>query len=380
MAVLGVSTIAPVLPRIADVFDRTPQSVGLLISAFTIPGVLFTPVLGVLGDRVGRKAVLVPSLLLFAVAGAVCGFARSFETLLLLRVFQGVGASALGALNVTILGDLYSGTTRTTAMGLNASVLSVGTGIYPALGGGLAVFGWFFPFFLPVLALPIALAVMLTLDSPEPRATGNFVKYLQVTLRAVFQVRVLTLFTASVVTFMLIYGPYLTFFPFLLQDSYAAGPVTIGFVMSATSLATGLVSFRLGALAGRFTEPTLVRVAFVLYALSLVLIPLSRSGWALAIPILIFGAANGINVPSLMTILSGFAPPEHRAAFMALNGTVLRVGQTLGPLFFGTVYVVAGVDWAFYSGAVLALGMFGLVALAFRKGMPSEGREKRYSA
>ncbi len=371
MAVLGVSTVAPVLPRISLVFDRTPQSVGLLISVFTVPGVVCTPILGVLGDRIGRKAVLVPSLALFAAAGAACGFARSFEVLLALRFVQGIGASALGALNITILSDLYSGTTRTAAMGFNASVLSVGTGIYPALGGGLAIFGWYFPFFLPVLAVPVALAVLLVLDNPEPRAQGSLAEYLRVTLEAVWQTRVLTLFTASVVTFMLIYGPYLTFFPFLLDDTFAAGPVLIGAVMSVTSLATGLTSFRLGFLAQRFSESALIRIAFCLYGLALVLIPLASSGWMLVVPIMLFGAANGINVPSLMAILSRFAPTEHRAAFMSLNGTVLRLGQTLGPVVFGTVYVAFGVSAAFYTGTVLALAMFGLLGAVFREGLRS---------
>ncbi len=173
MAVLGVSSIAPVLPRVATVFDRSPQSVGLLISVFTVPGVFFTPILGVLGDRIGRKAVLVPSLLLFAVAGTACGFVREFPLLLGLRFVQGIGAAALGALNVTIVSDLYAGSARTTAMGYNASVLSIGTGVYPALGGSLAALGWFFPFFLPALALPIALFVLFVLDNPEPHVRGS---------------------------------------------------------------------------------------------------------------------------------------------------------------------------------------------------------------
>ncbi len=143
MAVLGVSSITPVLPDIATVFDRTPQSVAWVIAIFTLPGVLFTPVAGVLGDRIGRKVVLIPCLLLFAVAGTACGFARSFESLLVLRFLQGTGAAALGAINVTLIGDLFSRQQRAAAMGYNAAVLSVGTGIYPAVGGGLALFAWY---------------------------------------------------------------------------------------------------------------------------------------------------------------------------------------------------------------------------------------------
>ena len=67
----------------------------------------------------------------------------------LLRFFQGMGPAALGTLNVTVIGDIYDGRERSSALGYNSSVLSVGTASYPAIGGLLATFGWFYPFALP---------------------------------------------------------------------------------------------------------------------------------------------------------------------------------------------------------------------------------------
>jgi MFS family permease len=366
MAVLGVSTITPVLPYVAGVFDRTPQSVALLIVVFTLPSAILTPVLGVMGDRLGRKKVLVPSLLVFALAGSACGFARSFDWLLALRFVQGSGAAAIGAINVTLLGDLYRGVNRAAAMGYNASVLSVGTGIYPAVGGALAVLGWYFPFFLPILALPVALAVVLVLENPEPSVEGTLAQYVRVTLRAVWRPQVLTLFVTSVVTFVLIYGSFLAFLPFLLEESFAASPMFIGAVMSATSIATAIVSFMLGDLAQRFGTRALVKAGFVLYAVSLAAIPLATSVWALGVPILLFGVANGLNIPSVLTILNGYAPDQYRAAFMSLNGTVLRLGQTLGPVLVGVAVEVVGLRQSFWVSAAVALAMLIVLVPALR--------------
>ena len=127
MAVLGVSSITPALPQIARALQVAKPSVGLLIMTFTLPGILLTPVLGILADRHGRKKVLVPALFLFAAAGSACFFADSFRLLLILRFIQGCGAASLGALNVTIIGDLFSGRERAAAMGYNASVLRIAT-------------------------------------------------------------------------------------------------------------------------------------------------------------------------------------------------------------------------------------------------------------
>ena len=70
MAVLGVSSVTPAFPRIVQELGVSSGQVGLLITVFTLPGILLTPVLGVLSDRHGRKKILVPALLLFGVAGA----------------------------------------------------------------------------------------------------------------------------------------------------------------------------------------------------------------------------------------------------------------------------------------------------------------------
>jgi MFS family permease len=366
MAVLGVSSITPVLPNVATVFDRTPQSVAWVIAMFTLPGVLFTPIAGVLGDRIGRKVVLIPSLILFAVAGTACGLVRSFEALLALRFLQGIGATALGAINITLIGDLFHEQRRADAMGYNAAVLSVGTGVYPAIGGGLAIFAWYYPFFLPIVSLPVALAVLFLLDNPEPQVKGSLREYMAVTLRSVLQSQVLLLFSISVVTFILIYGPFLAYLPFLLVGSFGSSPVLIGVVMSVTSVSTAIASLLLGALSRRFGVHSLVRFSFILYAVSLAGMPLATSLPKLLIPIVIFGAANGLNIPGFLTILTGYAPIEYRAAFMSMNGMLLRLGQTLGPVLAGIVVAVVGIEGSFYAGALLALAMFVVLAMWLR--------------
>jgi MFS family permease len=360
MAVLGVSSITPAFPQIADALGLTPRQVGLLVAVFTLPGATLTPVLGVLGDRLGRKRVLVPSLLLFAVAGTACGFARDFQMLLLLRLFQGLGAAGLGALNITIVGDLYSGLKRATAMGLNASVLSIGTALYPAIGGMLALVGWFYPFFLPILALPVTLLVMRRLKNPEPAVEETLGDYLRNTWISVKNPRAVGLFLASMVTFIILYGAYLTYLPFLVKSSFGASPLVIGLLFSVTSVATAVTSFRLGRLAQRFSSRSLVNAGFVMYAVTMLALPLAPTLWAMLLPIVLFGVANGIAIPSILNTLTGLAPTEYRAAFMSVNAMILRMGQTLGPLVAGLMMQFRGLPGAYYGSALLAVATLGV--------------------
>ena len=67
MGVMGVSITLPILPKLGAVFHQDAAGVALLITCFTLPSAFMTPVAGVLADRFGRKAVLLPGLLLFGV-------------------------------------------------------------------------------------------------------------------------------------------------------------------------------------------------------------------------------------------------------------------------------------------------------------------------
>jgi ACDE family multidrug resistance protein len=355
MAVLGVSSITPAFPKIVRELGISSAQVGLLITFFTLPGIILAPFLGVLADRIGRKKILVPSLFLFAIAGATCAFIHHFHMLLLLRTLQGVGAAALGALNVTIIGDLYSGTQRAEAMGLNTSVLNIGTASYPTIGGALALLGWYYPFALPVLAIPVGFLVLTFLKNPEPKSTRSMREYLSGTWRYLKDIRAISLFVATLIVFVLLYGAYLTYLPILLDERFGASSFIIGVILSSMSLTTAIVASQLGRLSKRFTLSSIIKATFIIYALALALMPFMPGIWFLLIPAIIFGLAQGTGLPAILTAVAGLAPLEHRAAFMSINGAVLRLGQTIGPALMGLIYALGGLDAPFLAAAALAL-------------------------
>ena len=57
----------------------------------------------------------------------------------------------------------------------------------------------------------------------------------------------------------------------------------------------------------------------------------------------IFGLGHGMNIPSIMSLMAGYAPMEHRGILMSVNGTVLRLGQTMGPLVMGLPFALWGI-------------------------------------
>jgi MFS family permease len=79
------------------------------------------------------------------------------------------------------------------------------------------------------------------------------------------------------------------------------------------------------------------------------------------LPAVLFGIGQGLNMPTLMTMLTELAPEENRAVFLSLNSMSLRLGQTLGPLIMGVVFSLFGIEAVFAFGAALALVMVALL-------------------
>ena len=365
-AVLAISIITPAFPKIVQELNISPQDVGLLISVFAFPGFIFVFVLGVFADRFGRKKILVPALMLFGIAGGSCAFARDFDLLLALRFFQGIGAAPLVTLSVTIIGDLYPGKERTTAMGYNASVFGVVAASFPAVGGALAMLGWYYPFLLPIMAIPVGLLVLVSLKNPEPKKEQHFGEYLSNVWMAIKNRQVAGFYIVSAFTPILVYGSFFTYFPLLIGDSFGASPLIIGLVIASMSLTAAFTSSQLGKLAKVYSEINLLKATFILYALAFVIIPFVPNLWVLLIPIIIFGIAQGIIWPSIQTLLAGLAPMKYRAAFMSVNATFSLLGMTLGPLLMGAIFGIWGIGAVFYAGAGFSIAIFVLAVIMLK--------------
>jgi len=367
IAVMGISSITPAFPGIIKYFGISTQQVGWLIAAFTLPGIFLTPVTGIMADRFGRKLVLVPSLFVFGIAGFLCSFMCDFHSLLALLFVEGIGASGLSSINITLIGDLYSGEKRTALMGYNASILSIGTAAYPALGGFIAVFGWQYIFYMPLLAIPLGIFVIFGLNNPEPKDHQGIGEYFRRIWKNINQRSVWGLFLTNMLVFVLLYGAYLTYFPILLSERLHASSIHIGLMMSIMSLVTATTSSQLGRINQRLSSKTILLLGAGFYFLSMLSLLISQSWIQVAVSVMVFGLGHGLLVPSIQNLLVGFASIKERAAFMSVNSMVLRIGQTTGPLVIGVFYAFGSLQGSFIAGATVAVIMFGAVALMVGK-------------
>ena len=355
MGMMTVSIIVPAFPSMVDALGVTEQSIGLLITVYTLPSFLFLPLAGIMADRLGRRRLLIPSLFLFGIFGGSCAFAPDFNTLLILRVLQGIGGAPMLAVTSAIIGDLFSGQQRAEAMGINNAVLYGGYIVYPLIGGGLAGLTWNYPFLPYILAIPLGFVALISLHSPEPESKPSLKEYLGDALHYLKSLKVLWLFSAAIITYILLYGAYLTYFSLLLGNRFQASPFTIGLFVSMVGLVTAITSSQVGRLSQRFSAVRLLISAFVIYAIAMAMILVVQNIWLCLLPTLLFGIGHGLNLPSQRYIATGVTPLEYRAGFMAINNTMVHLGMTIGPLIMGLFFSLTNLSTIFLIAAIIAL-------------------------
>jgi MFS family permease len=300
-------------------------------------------------------------MLIFGVAGFLCAFQSDYKSLLIMRFFQGVGASSLGLLNITLIGDLFDGKNRIKAMGYNASVLSIGTASFPAIGGLLASFDWQYAFYLPVIILPFAFVVLFRLQTPNVRTNISLREYLGNAWKTINRKKVWGLSLVNILVFIILYGAFLSFFPILMEARFQANSLVIGITMSLMSLTTAISSSQLAEVRKRVTSHTLLYLSSLGYAISLVILSFAAGWIMLIIAISLFGLAHGFFIPNIQTAFVGMAPLSERAAFMSVNSMVLRIGQTLGPIVAALFYINQNIQPVFLLSAIIALLMIVII-------------------
>jgi len=344
--VLGNSMLIPILPRMMAAMDVNLFQVGLLITAFSLPAGIVIPLTGFLSDRLGRKTVMVPALVVYGLGGLIAGFAalllsRPYWAIFAGRIVQGVGAGGTYQLAMALTGDIFKTARRTQALGILEASNGLGKVISPLAGSAAALLFWFAPFFIyGVLSLPVALVVWLVVKEPlQSKARKNLSSYAK-TLGGIFRQKALPLgaaYLAGMAALFTLFG-VLSFFSDTLEKRFNIQGFMTGLIIAIPVLVMAVTSF----LAGALLQKQLSRLLKVSVVTGLALI---TGALLLAIPargmitflstIVLIGLGTGLVLPSLNTLITSSAAMEERGLVTALYGTVRFFGVALGPPAFG---------------------------------------------
>ena len=364
LAPLGVPLVAPTLPVIRDTFALTDAQASLLISTYFVAGIVLSPFIGMVADRIGRKRVLVSSLLVFGISGVPLVLAPNFETVLAVRVIQGVAAAGIFITTVTIVGDAFDGTQRNAVLGVNNAVLSAGAAGFPVLGGALVALAWNAPFAAYLVGLPVGLVAARYLEEPDGERETAGVAYLRGAATALAGTQAAVLYGAAFMTEVLLFGPVLTVLPFLLTASYDLSPAAIGLILAAGEASSVAVS----AMNGRFAKYTsnhgLIALGFACNGVGLLGMWLAPSPLFVGMATLAVGAGLGLSMPAVDAAISNVVSARHRAGALSIRNSTTFLGRSVGPVLFAGLAVTTDYHTLLLAAGVVALALGPVAVLA----------------
>ena len=366
VTMMGGSVISPALPVIQQAFIIETSKIGLLMTAFSLPGIISIPIAGIMTDRFGRQKVIVPMLLLYSIAGSLCFFAPNFEVLLLLRFLSGLGAGALATLSLILIGDLFNDKEQKEALGYRTSFGYFSNGILPIFGGFLAVISWNYPFLLFLLGIPISLMAMAVLVNEKIDNQSTIKEYLIEVRRGLSSVRTASLLTIAPTLMMINQGILATFLPIYIGSKFGVSASIIGIIISTRVIAGSLIAFFMGKLTEIVKEEWLLISSMIVLAITIIFIPFVTSVWFMIGPVMFMGFALGVSFPAFQSLLISEAPKELRAGVMSANGVTNRMGQAAGPIIAGALYATGGFKAVFFGASLFLLAMIIFLTINFR--------------
>jgi len=144
------------LPELARAFELDAKKLGWVTSAFLIATAIFQVPFAKIADLVGRKKVFLLGVALFGAASIACAIAWDFASLIVFRIFAGLGSAMIFGTNLAILSSTYEPHERGKAMGFLTSVVYMALAVGPFLGGILTHYlGWESVFYIPGAVLVI---------------------------------------------------------------------------------------------------------------------------------------------------------------------------------------------------------------------------------
>lgn len=365
---LGTSIANVGLPSLAQAFSATFREVQWVVLAYLAAIALLVVGAGRLGDRYGRRRVLLAGIALFTAASALCALASTLEFLVAARFAQGAGAAVLMALTMAFVGDIVPKARTGSAMGLLGTLSATGTALGPTLGGVLlAGPGWqgLFLVNVPLGALAFVLARRFLPFDRNPALSGS-ARFMRAGMLRDPGLGAGLGMSAIVTTVMmgtLIVGP------FYLSRALGLDTASVGLAMSAGPLAAALTGIVAGRVADRFgAARTLTGGLAAMAAASLGLATLgSANGVAGYIaPMLVLTIGYSLFQTANNTVVMVDVRPEERGLVSGLLNLSRNLGLIAGASVMGAVFALGSgtPDVAAAPAMAVGAGMRAAFALA----------------
>lgn len=344
---IGFGMVIPILPFYAETppYNATPFEIGLLFSIYSWMQFFFSPILGRLSDRYGRRPILLISLAGSAVGYLIMGIAGTLAMVFLGRIIGGITGGNISTAQAYIA-DVTTRENRAKGMGLFGAMFGLGFILGPALAGILSKYGVHVPFYFAAglsLANTIALYFILpetvkpgSYDEQAPRK-NRFIELIESLREKAFG-------TVNLVYFLLVTAFSIMTYAFVLFTAYRFGynaeqnGYLFAFVGFVAIIGQGFLFHKLVGIVG---ETRLTVIGCLMMAASLAAFPLIGPAvgglTALLIICIVLSIGNAFASPSLTSLASKISPEHRQGVSLGVMQSAASLARAIGPMIGGVL-------------------------------------------
>lgn len=378
---VGFGLVVPLLPFFAQSLKAEAWQVTLMFSAYSLGQFFAEPFWGRLSDRIGRKPVLLMTLIANALGYLMLAFVPNIWLAIAVRLFTGLGAGNISTVQGYVA-DVTPPEQRAGRMGLIGAAFGLGFIVGPGLGGlltqpQLGRLGYQLPIFLAA-ALAAVAAVGVVVFLRESRAKADPAVPRPAFLAGLKDARdnaVVSRVLVVTLIYMAGFSAMESVFGLWSESRYQWGAREVGLSFMIVGIVSTLnQGFFAGRLARRFGESRVLATGMLLFGTSLVLqvlapvawFPATRlelgaltipvvQGWIIPIVMAIGACGMSLAMPNISAMISRASPPDRQGAMLGLNMASSSVARIFGPMIAGALFSGLGHDWPFVIGALLTI-------------------------
>ncbi len=359
---LGLSFILPLYPELTDKFDLSALSVTLLAASYALMQFIFSPILGRISDKIGRKPVLVISSLGTAASFIFFGLATAAWMLFLSRILNGIFGSSV-AVAQAYIADITGKHERAEGMGVVGAALGLGLIFGPVLSAFLGGFGFSGPALgaAAITLLNSAFIIFFLKESlaKESRTGQGKFKLLDFSVKEFIEVlkhplmgRILSTYFISILAIAVVQNIAVFFaeerFHLTLQEN--------GYFFALIGLVIILTQgFLVGRLEKMLGESFILVIATIFLLLGYFLMPLIEHLGLIVVLVGLLAVGAGLYLPAVNALVSKNASDQEQGRIFGIVQSLISAALIVGPILGGILFDTLGSGSPFFVAGFLTI-------------------------
>src|SRR5688572_16515665 len=356
-------------------FDIGMSTVGLLFAVFSISGMVGSALGGAIADRMGRKTVIIFSLILSSLSALGMGFAPTLGIFIAVVVLVGTLSSIGHPAHEAVVADLLPPDKRAEGYGIIRVVFNLAVIIAPPIAGLLIANSYLTLFIVDaVISLVSAAIVILALPETKPQALPHVkpesMRQTFAGYGRVFKDTPFLAFIGVTVLMTLVYMNMNSTLGVYLRDQHGLPEISYGWLISINAIIVVLFQFWVTRQLEKYRPMLMMAAGSLLYAVGFAMYGFVPTFALFVVAMIIITIGEMVVSPFQQSLVANFAPEDMRGRYMAVSGLSWSISFTVGPYFAGLILDSANPSllWAF-CGLVGILATLGFVVL--NKARPS---------